>query len=210
MAFAWRGVEATRSARRQDLALLPWALVIAVAWHPGLMWGLVASRAGDSFFTLSRAAGGGLVLIALVASLALFALSAMKTRALRRAFSRRATLAPAAADLFATALLAIAALALAPQLFYAYYRLVFPDLPDRWVLHGLPSAARLRALVRPVASGSLADHAAALVLWTLVLACLLGWLLAVRRRRRPLGRWRAAAALSALAALWTLGSAPLG
>jgi len=207
--FAWRGTASTRLERRQDLLLLPWALVVAVAWHPGFLRGLGVSRRDDPFVTLSGADGIGLAVIALVASLALFALSVAKTRALRRVFARRASLVAATADLLATVLLALAALALAPQLFYAYYRLVFPDLPSKWVLSGLPSAEQLRALLRPLPGDPLADQAAALTLWTLALACVLGWMLDVRRRRRPLGAWQAATFLGALAAFWALLSAAL-
>lgn len=209
VAIAWRGLGLARVPWRQDVLLVPWAFATAVAWHPGVLQGSLASRAGDSLFTLPPGARAALVAIALVAGLVPLALSVAKTRALRRAFERRASLLPAALDLVASVSLGLVSLALAPQLFYAYYRRLFPDLPSQWVVEGMPSSERLAALARPAAAGSLADHAAALFLWTLALACLLGWLLDVRQRRRPLRAAQAATAVAAPAALWSLGALAL-
>lgn len=193
---------------------MPWAFATAVLWHPGLTSALFeralfAPLPEDSFLTLSTGGRSALVLVAVLAGLALVLLSVRKTRALRQAFMRRATLAPAALDLVATVLLGLGALALAPQLFYTYYRRLIPDLPAQRVIEGLPSAGRLRDLARPLANGSLAEHAAALALWTLLIACLLGWMLDVRRRRRALGRLPAAAIVAVPATLWALATTPL-
>ena len=209
VAVAWRGVSRTREEWRQDLMLLPWAFATALLWHPGLVRGLVGSRPGEAFPTLSGAGRLGLAGAAVVAGLAVLALSIAKTRALRDALARRAILAPAAADLAATATLALAALALGWTLLRGRYGGASSEPGTGSVLEGASGAARLRALLFPTADGAFVEHAASLFLWTTVLACLLGWLLAVRLRRRSLGALQAGAAAAALAASWSIVSLAL-
>lgn len=201
----WRGVLSTRNDLHQDLMLLPWALVTAVLWHPGLLRGLLGSHHGDPL------PGSALLATVLcIASLVLFAGSVMKTRTLRRRFMRRATLAPAAADLVLTMLLGLLSIVLvSPLLRAAYHKLFAGPVPVAGF--ETPSlAGRLRSLSVPVADGSLAEHAAAVVLWTLLIACLFGWLLDVRRRRRSLGALQAGAVAAGLALLSWMAALALG
>ena len=64
------------------------------------------------------------------------------------------------------------AIGVSPQLFYAFYRQVFPDLPWQWVIQSALDFERNGQLLLMQSIESSADLLAALVLWLLlVVAC---------------------------------------
>lgn len=112
---------------------------------------------GDSLFTLGLLAAGGLVLLS--------AVLAALTLALARRVCRGRGLA---GRLVAAALLFWAFLWLAPQVYYAYYQIIFHGLPIQLVL-GWPPAPEM-VVRRLIFSGpaTLGAHAQGVLGWALV------------------------------------------
>lgn len=150
-----------------------WSIVLAGIWY-GLVAGsqpmfverLVEGYQGDSFHTLGPLQAGGLILLSglMVCGVLFFTMKAFDGLQyyLRDPFS-------------GLSILPVAVLAfmlwdfLAPQVYYAYYLLIFDGLPLQWVLHPDRILERLIAFVTPGPKVSLADDTAALMLHALIL-----------------------------------------
>lgn len=174
-----------RRALRGGARSVGWvALGVAVA-APGLWAQARAGWPGDSFHTLF--VHERVIVAALATALALIYLRLVDR--LARLVLKRVAARALAAPLAVTAAVAIfiVGFALSPQVFYAYYRLVFEGLPAQWVINPGLTLERLRnALVFP-SDGALADQAAALLFWT-------GVGLAVARAAEPVERLPTASA----------------
>ena len=122
-------------------AVAPAALLVAGLGAAPVWRGLVTGYAGDSFFTLSPAAGVGLALLSLALIVLLFAISRAKSRWLA-GLPGPAGAGPGlwALDLAATLALAYLALWLVPQVYYLYYLTVFDGLPWQSVIKPPPAA----------------------------------------------------------------------
>lgn len=60
---------------------------------------------------------------------------------------------------------------LSPQIYYAYYTLLFEDLPLQWVARW-PELGGVWDIVRFASRDTLADHSKALLFWVLVILAL--------------------------------------
>ena len=81
---------------------------------------------------------------------------------------------------------------LSPQVFYAYYRLIIPGLPNQWVIRWPEADHILRGLLFE-ANGRLAEHVAGALFWGLILQAI--WL------QTATGRTRGAAAVAVVSAI---------
>ncbi|SFJ78534.1 hypothetical protein [Jannaschia pohangensis] len=110
----------------------------------------------DSFFTLS---GGGQLGLALL-SLILWALAVLLVWRLARGPIRGAVLALVVFVLFVW---------LSPQIYYAYYFLIFDDLPVQIVIKSPPGPGYLLRLLTFTQEASLSRHGQGLLGWSLLL-----------------------------------------
>lgn len=77
-------------------------------------------------------------------------------------------------DLLSTLVVLWSSLALAPQVFYQFYRLVFNGLPSQWVIKPLPFHDFLGLWFASNAS-NLSELATSLVLWIALMSGFLVW-----------------------------------
>lgn len=177
------------------------AIVLSTAWHPPIWQAVLAGYKGDSFYTLSVSGATGLFLLSALLFAALLACNHFKTRWLQTVTAR----IPVPAAIMLDSLLTLGffwiAITLVPQLYYAYYRLIFHNLPTQWVIKHL-AATDLWSIGSFLGSPSLAAHFSALVLWALLVAQWLLWLRWVIQRGHSINRWQAAATLTAMASTW--------
>ncbi len=138
------------------------ALVLAM---PGFLTGAVAGTDPGGFSTLTVSAQFGLA--ALSVSLAALACAANGLKS--RWLSNR--LSPywhrLAIDLPLTAVLAVIAVELSFQIFYAYYQIVIPGLPAQWVI-GLPDIGRLLADMAVWSDAGLGARLRGATIWVLL------------------------------------------
>lgn len=165
-------------------ALAAWSLLGPLLAVFGLRGGDLSGFAQDSLFTLQPWGQAGVVAIA--AGLML-AGAWLADRLARRICDPLLSLAPRLFRLAANLALTLAGTTLAwllsPQIFYSYYRLIFPGLPSQWVIHWRDGLA---AFVEALALGpgaSLAATATGVLFWGL--AALTITLHAVQWRRPP-------------------------
>jgi len=153
---------------------------------PSLRSGVLSAYPGDSLFTLEPLEIAGLVAISAAISLAGFVLAVEKSVWLSRRTPPGLVprLCTAAADIVVTAILFTVCYSLLPQLFYQFYRLIIPGLPNQWVVRAWIDLPRLWSALSMASSGRLAELAAGLVFWTLVLTTL--WFHAVEYRFKSL------------------------
>jgi len=165
---------------RAELSLALAATAMALLWHPPLRNGLAAPATTDSFLTLSPSAAAGLLVVAGTASTLVYLTDAFKCPLIRHLRRHAPDSARLSAGLSLTSALclslalSIGAATLAPQLFYTYYRLLWPDLPAQWVI-AWPSTGELLTQLLPERGTSLADHGACLLLWCLMLGSAMRW-----------------------------------
>ncbi len=169
----------------------------AVLAAPTVWLAVLNGYASDSFFTLALWPRAGLALLSALLILALFWLSAAKSVAIQRVAVKLRVAPPfvLAADLVASATLMAGAAGVSPQIYYSYYRLVWPGLPSQWVLTDGAVLETLLRQARLSPSASLADHLVGLSFWSLlVMTC---WIFAFahpRVRRRVSSRMAGAGA----------------
>jgi hypothetical protein len=112
----------------------------------------------DSYWTLGLAGRVGVLAISLVGISAFYGLLWV---AIRRFSARTRLVLTVVCGGFGFVLLQ----ALAPQAFYAFYRFIFPDLPQQWVVGHVFDLDQLRALASMPKGGSLSDHLAGMAFW---------------------------------------------
>ncbi len=117
---------------------------------------------GDSFFTLGFAGRAGLI------ALSVF-LSVVTIRASRRIGRRR--------RIITRILIALAALYLftwlSPQIYYAYYLMIFDGLPLQIVIQPPPSPGDVARLLTFQLNATLSDHGKGALGWLLIAASLI-------------------------------------
>ncbi len=161
------------------------------------LWGWdQADLTDDSLFTLALGPRIGLILLSGALIYGLFWLSAAKSQFLYRQAGRRWLLLAAACDLLASGLLFLLAAVLSPQLYYSYYRLVIPGLPEQWVIGRNSIDVVVAKLTSARATASLADIAVAASFWGLLVMTLCCFLLAAGWMRRPGDAWWAGAVVA--------------
>ena len=145
--------------------------------------------AGDSFYGLSAAGQGGLMVLSSLLALAAIACVLALFR-LSKSLGLRMISALVVFWVF---------LWLSPQIYYLYYQITLDDLPWQIVIGGLPNPAALIELLLFGGPATLAGHAKGVLGWTLFI---LGPLAAAKasgisrsdaapvRGQRYLGNWR--------------------
>jgi hypothetical protein len=128
----------------------------------------------DSFWTLSTSGRIGVVAISSIGIGLVFALLAWKTRRILRIKAQISATAWTLFDIAIGVVLFGVIHTVSPQIFYSFYRLIFPNLPNQWVIDAIWDADGLRAVATLAEGGTLADHLAGIVLWAIV--PFTGWL----------------------------------
>lgn len=154
-----------------------WAALGVLIAAPDLRAAVGAGYPQDSLFTLAPLQQTVVVGMALGLSLAAAALAERVAAMLRpppaAAWPRRTAHLGAAVSLVWT--LYVAAFVVSPQVFYAYYQLIFPGLPAQWVIDPPRQLDRLVDAVALTPGDSIADHGAGVLFWVL-------WALTARRQ----------------------------
>lgn len=123
---------------------------------------ILAGYPGDSFWTLGIGGRSGVVAISFGGFAALFAGCAVLLR--RVPVGPGWTCGAIAAGLLAYAII----YSVSPQVFYSFYRLIFPGLPTQWVIDGMLDFARLSAAIDLRTAASLSDDLAGVGFWALI------------------------------------------
>lgn len=125
---------------------------------PGIWIALAGGYPGDSFATLSLAGMAGVIVISTAGLAAIYALCGAKSRRILRDQPTRPALL--VLDLIVSVAIFGLFYAVSPQVFYTFYQMIFPDLPNQTVLR-LPLAIdQFRGAVAMAPTGSLASHLA--------------------------------------------------
>ncbi len=164
-------------------------LVAVVLGAPSLWLAALGGYAGDSFYTLDPAARAGLIVLSAALVLALWWTAAAKSVLLHRLAGARSIPAALAAlaDVLASLVLLALAVGLAPQLYYAYYRIVIPGLPAQWVVREWFDWQTLLRVAALSPDASLSDHLTGITFWVVMLMAL-GWPVVLRSREAGHGR----------------------
>ena len=113
---------------------------------------------GDSFFTLSYAGQIGLAALSVFLSAFFIWLAVRITRKSGRLVR-----------IIASLVLFVLFVWLTPQVYYAYYIMVFDDLPVQWVIKTPPSPAELGRLLIFAGSDNLSAHSKGILGWLILL-----------------------------------------
>jgi len=145
------------------------ASMIAVGLATAGIWPQIqAGYPQDSYWTLGWTGRAGVAAISACGIAGFFLVMARKTRIILN-WKRQATSTAWALIDVAVGLLMFAVLySTSPQVFYSFYRLIFPDLPQQWVIEGLLDTARLKMIAEMNPAGSLSDHLAGITLWAIL------------------------------------------
>lgn len=160
--------------RKTDLVLLLNGVIasgIAVALAAPNLW--IAFQHGypqDSFFTLSTFGRTGVLTISVISIALLFFILSIKTKWILQ-------MAPSAVFLrISVALLdCLVSMGLfgvffsaSPQIYYTFYRVLIPDLPQQIVIKSLYDLDKLILIAQLPVSGTLSQHLSGIVFWAIV------------------------------------------
>ena len=150
------------------------AAVFTLLTHPGLWLAASNGYTDDYLFNLEMLEIVGLVAMASMFAILLFLactlLSYELTRCFRKHLSRWITIVFCVA---VALLLCALALAVVPQMFYQYFRLIIPGLPLQWVPFGDLSLSTLQKYVLLSADCTTSEHATGVCVWISVCAAAL-------------------------------------
>jgi hypothetical protein len=133
--------------------------------------------AGDSFYSLSAAGQGGLVVVSTLLALAAVACVLALFRVSKSLGLR----------MIATLSVFWVFLWLSPQIYYFYYQIILDDLPWQIVIGGPPNPTALIKLLLFSGPTTLADHAKGVLGWTLFILGPLATARTVRERTGECG-----------------------
>ncbi len=133
--------------------------------------------AGDSFYSLSAAGQGGLVVVSTLLALAAVACVLALFR-VAKSLGLRMIAALCVFWVF---------LWLSPQIYYFYYQIILDDLPWQIVIGGPPNPTALIKLLLFSGPTTLADHAKGVLGWTLFILGPLATARTVRERTGECG-----------------------
>jgi len=151
--------------RLGGLAALPLTALV----QPAIWTRLSVFYKGDDAFTLGISQRIGLGLISFVMIALLFVVFARISQKLAAVLS---STAPRLGCDIALRVLGFAALiTCAPQIYYAYYRLIIPGLPAQWVIRW-PDMSTWATLLTFAPDGRLAEHLISATLWGLIVAAI--------------------------------------
>ncbi|MEM7444185.1 MAG: hypothetical protein AAF414_12745 [Pseudomonadota bacterium] len=137
---------------------------------PTLRTGLIASVAGDSLFNLTPRQATGVALFSAIFAVIGGMVSVQKSLLLAgfRSHGALGGSIVTVADLAITATGYAVVYSLVPQLYYAFYRMIIPGLPDQWVVRSWFDVHRVERAILVLHEGRLADLVAGLLFWTLL------------------------------------------
>jgi hypothetical protein len=141
--------------------LISFGLVILVS--PPLQASINTGYPDDSFWTLGWGGRAGVLAITMIGFVLLYALLALKSRALQ---DRRAGIV--VLDIAAGLLIYAVVYSLSPQVFYWFYRMILPDLPSQVVIKSPLDLTAIRAAIDFGDGPSLAQDIAGVGLWAVV------------------------------------------
>lgn len=144
-------------------SLIAVGLAAAAIWTP-----VLTLYPGDSFWTLGWGGRIGVLAISATGITLVFMGLTLKTRVILRIKNQATSMAWALIDVALGLGVFAVVFSTSPQAFYAFYRLIFADLPQQWVIDGLINVDRLREIALLGPDGSLADHLAGIALWAIV------------------------------------------
>lgn len=152
------------------LASILTVVIAANSLHSAIVSGYPA----DSFWTLATGGRLGVVAISTLGLAGMFAGLAWKTRQILRIKTQISATAWMLFDIAAGCLIFGIIHTISPQAFYSFYRLIFSNLPNQWVIDTIFDTERLQTIAALPASGSMADHLAGVILWSII--PFTGWL----------------------------------
>jgi len=151
------------------MAIIACCLVVIIS-QPSLWQALYNGYPGDSFFTLKT---GGRVGVLAISGLSILLFSFMldqKSRWILRKTS--ASLSSRVLSLIADCALGLAVFgflySLSPQIYYTFYRVLIPGLPNQIVIQSLFDWERLHLIAGLPADGSLSHHLSGIVLLAII------------------------------------------
>lgn len=170
----WAGTAFSRQRLKTVLIAAAASAMGVVIASPSLRAGVISGLQSDSLFTLEPWEAAAVTAISTVLCLAGILLSVAKTLLVCRRTPPhpvpRAIIA--IADILVTASLFAVFYSVAPQLYYEYYRIIIPGLPDQWVVQSRFDPSRLITALSLPSTGRLAELAAGLVFWTVLIVSL--------------------------------------
>ena len=144
--------------------LIPAAFVTVVLGAPGIWLSAMAGYTGDSFWTLGIGGRLGVIVISITGFALIFALLSLRPTTPKglppvvRVLSRCVLGCVIYGFLYSVS----------PQLFYTFYRFIFPDLPVQIVVSDAFDLARIAKSISLQTGGSLSDHLAGLGFWAIL------------------------------------------
>ncbi|MEL6642198.1 MAG: hypothetical protein AAFP98_12975 [Pseudomonadota bacterium] len=145
------------------------ASLIAVGLIADNIWANVkANYPGDSFWTLGWGGRVGVLAISTIGITLIFLFLAWKTRIILRMTRQATGMAWMIIDVVLGLMFFAVVFSASPQVFYSFYRLIIPGLPQQWVIDGPINIERLGQIVTLAIDGHLADHLAGLAFWAIV------------------------------------------
>lgn len=170
-----------------SLRILIWggSLGTALLWHCVLIATAISTWSNDSFHTLTVSQQAGLATVSVLLIAILFWLSGIKTDWVYKLSETRDIpfVYACLVDISITYFLFVFFYGISPQIYYIYYQLIIPSLPNQWVVSSAfqfePALQRL--FMRPISSYG--DLLAALTFWTLLFSVIWRYLLIWTQRK---------------------------
>ena len=142
--------------------ILSFALIVILV--PPLRANIAAGYPGDSFWTLDWGGRAGVVAISVTGLALLFAVLGAKSRRLPPL-----PLIPALArDILLGLVIYAVVYSLSPQVFYTFYRMIFPDLPGQIVINSAFNLSRIMPAIDFRDTGNLSDDLAGVGFWAVI------------------------------------------
>jgi hypothetical protein len=133
------------------------------------LWDAIAAGyPSDSYWTLKTGGRTGVLLISLTGITLMFYLLARKTRFILRMKRQVSGTAWALFDIAFGMLVFGVIHTVSPQIFYTFYRFIFSELPNQWVIDSVFDTATLQSIAMLAPDGNLASHLAGITLWAII------------------------------------------
>lgn len=170
----WRITRGQKPGIRLHAATLLASLIAVFLSVPALWQALYEGYPRDSFFTLQTGGRLGVLAISLTAIMVFFMTLARKTGYLLRWSDRRGDSAMMRlcifiGDCLSGLALFIAGIWVLPQVFYGFYRILIPSLPQQIVIKPAPDFERLVDIMRLQSDGSLSQHLTGITFYAVIL-----------------------------------------
>jgi hypothetical protein len=145
------------------------ASFVAVILATTNLWDAIAAGyPSDSYWTLKPGGRTGVLVISLTGITLMFYLFARKTQIVLRIKREVSGTAWALFDIAFGMLVFGVIHTVSPQIFYTFYRFIFTDLPNQWVIDSAFDATALQSIAALPVDGNLASHLAGITLWAII------------------------------------------